>query len=307
MLLDLFRSMRYRGWTKNLLVFGALFFVPGAIAVPMAFGRAILAFIAFSLLASGMYVINDIADIDRDRLHPEKKNRPIASGKIPIPVAVFWAAFLVIMGLGIAAWLDRTPFEVPHFVRNMHLNNSVFLTLVSYLVLTVFYNLGLKRVPILDVLIIATGFVLRAVAGAAVLNVEISQWLLLCTLLLSVYLALAKRRGEILQLGTNASDHRENLAEYSIPLIDQLLAITAATNIISYSLYTFLADSSRGTYLMATIPMVIFGVFRYQALVTIKGEGANPDEILLKDRAIQIDILIWLIAVILIFKFGPHQ
>ena len=306
MLANLFTSMRYRGWTKNLLVFGALFFVPGAIFESGALIRSFLGFIAFCLVASGTYIINDIADIKRDREHPLKKNRPIASGKLTTGIAGAFGIIFIILSFIISIILDRTPFEIVGFYRIAHISYSTTLTLFAYLIMTLLYSLGLKRIPILDVLIIATGFVLRAVAGAAVLNVQISQWLLLCTLLLSVYLALAKRRGEILELGTTAANHRENLADYSIPLIDQFLSITAATNIISYSLYTFLSDYNRGSYLMVTIPMVIFGIFRYQALVTVRGAGANPEEILLKDRPIQIDLLIWLISVVLIMKFGQH-
>jgi len=304
MLLNLLTSMRYRGWTKNLLVFGALFFVPGAIFETGALLRSFMAFAAFCLIASGTYIINDIADKKRDREHPVKKNRPIASGKLPVGIAGVFGTLFIIIGFAISIYLDSVPFEIAGFYRVVHIRNILTFTLLAYLVMTLLYSLGLKRIPILDVLIIAMGFVMRAVAGAAVLNVQISQWLLLCTLLLSVYLALAKRRGEIVELGISAANHRENLADYSIPLIDQFLSITAATNIISYSLYTFLADYNRGSYLMVTIPMVIFGIFRYQALVTIKGAGANPEEILLKDRPIQIDILIWLISVVLILKFG---
>jgi 4-hydroxybenzoate polyprenyltransferase len=304
MIAYLIKSMRYRSWTKNFLVFGALFFVPGAILQGQAVSRSVFVFVAYCLLASGLYIINDVTDIRRDKLHPLKKHRPIASGKLPISAALLFALILFIISFAISIWLDLTAFSIAGFGKIMHIEFGVTLTFLAYFILTMLYTFFLKRISLLDVIIIAIGFVLRAVAGAAALNVEISQWLLLCTFLLSVYLALAKRRGEMLQLGDESANHRENLADYSIPLIEQLLTITAAANIISYSLYTFMADNAAGTYLMATIPMVVFGIFRYQAIVLFKGEGANPEEILLKDRAIQIDILVWLIAVILIFKFS---
>lgn len=304
MIAYLIKSMRYRSWTKNFLVFGALFFVPGAILQSQAVTRSVLVFVAFCLLASGLYIVNDVTDIKRDRLHPLKKNRPIASGKLPVSTALFFAFFLFVASFAISVWLDFTAFTISGFGKIQHIEFGVSLTFFAYFILTMLYTFFLKKISLLDVIIIAIGFVLRAVAGAAALNVEISQWLLLCTFLLSVYLALAKRRGEMIQLGDESANHRENLADYSIPLIEQLLAITAAANIISYSLYTFMADNAAGTYLMATIPMVVFGIFRYQAIVMFKGEGANPEEILLKDRAIQIDLLIWLIAVVLIFKFS---
>ena len=303
MLADLLKSMRYRGWTKNLLVFGALFFVPGAVTQTTAISRSLLAFVGFCLLSSTMYIINDVADINRDRIHPIKKNRPIASGRLSSSNALLFAFFLLFSAFAIAFYLDLASFTIPLFEKVRHVQYGVTITFGAYFILTVLYSIVLKRVPFLDVIIIAVGFVLRAVAGAAALNVEISQWLLLCTFLLSVYLALAKRRGEILELGEDSANHRENLADYSIPLIDQLLSIIAATNIISYSLYTFLADNARGTYLMVTIPMVIFGIFRYQSLIITRNEGANPEEIFLRDRHLQIDILVWLIAVIIAFKF----
>jgi 4-hydroxybenzoate polyprenyltransferase len=296
--------MRYRGWTKNLLVFGALFFVPGAVQQSGAILRSLIAFAGFCALASSTYLINDMKDIHRDRQHPLKKNRPMASGRLSPSIALFSALILVLLAFGISSWLDITAFQISKFEKYRHIAFGVSYTYFGYFILTLLYTFLLKRIPILDVIIIAIGFVLRAVAGAAALNVEISQWLLLCTFLLSVYLALAKRRGELLQMGDDSSKHRENLEDYSIDLINQLLSITAATNILSYSLYTFLADTTRGTSFMFTIPLVVFGVFRYHYLVMKKGEGANPEEVLLKDRHIQIDILIWLIVVILILKLS---
>ncbi|MBU1024261.1 decaprenyl-phosphate phosphoribosyltransferase [bacterium] len=304
MVKDLVQSMRYRSWTKNLLVFGALLFVPGAVMQTEAVTRCVLAFIGFCLLSGGLYIVNDVTDIKRDRNHPLKKNRPIASGRVPTVTALIFALFLFLICFAISAWIDNSPFEVSSFGKVMHVEYSVTITFFAYFILTILYTTILKRISILDVIIIAIGFVLRAVSGAAALNVVISPWLLLCTFLLSVYLALAKRRGELIQLGKDSVNHRDNLAEYSITDIDQFLSITAATNIISYSLYTFIADNARGSYLMVTIPMVIFGIFRYQSLVVRKGEGANPEEILLNDRPLQIDILLWIIAVVLIFKFS---
>ena len=304
MLGDLITSLRYRGWTKNLLVFGALFFVPGAVMQSNAVLRSLAVFVGFCFLASSMYIVNDVRDLKRDREHPLKKNRPIASGRIKSHLALTFSFILLVVAFAIAVWLDITAFEIVEFQRYQHVSFGVSLTYLAYLVLTLLYTFILKRISILDVIIIALGFVLRAVAGAAALNVVISQWLLLCTFLLSVYLALAKRRGEIIQMGDDSSKHRENLADYSINLIDQLLVITASANLLSYSLYTFLADNARGTTLMYTIPLVVFGIFRYQYLVVTKGEGANPEEVLLKDRQIQLDILAWLIAVVLIFIYS---
>lgn len=289
LVVGLFRSLRPRQWTKNLLVFAALLFAQKA-TDPDAVIHAFETFVIFCALAGAMYLINDCMDIERDRLDPVKRNRPLACGILPVPVAV--VAAIVLVG-GALAWavLLAPPL--------------LFEICVAYVVITLSYSFLLKHVLIVDVFCIASGFVLRAVAGAAAIEAEISPWLVICTLLLSLFLALAKRRGELMTLGEDASAHRSILAEYSPQLLDQMISVVTSSTVMSYALYTISDRTVRevgSTNLLYTIPFVIYGIFRYLYLVHEKGFGGHPERALLRDRPLMINILLYaLVAGLIIY------
>jgi len=283
----LLESMRPRQWTKNLFVFAALAFGQrlydtGAVVWSIA------AFISFCFLSSSVYLLNDILDGEQDRLHPTKRNRPIASGRLRVAAAAPAALALAAAGIGLA----------------LPINLRFTLVAAAYLLLNLLYSFGLKHIVILDVLLVAMFFVLRAAGGAAAINVEISHWLLICTLLLALFIALSKRRHELLLLEENASAHRTSLTEYSPYLLDQMIAVVTASTLMAYTLYTVDARTVAefGTrWLMATIPCVIFGIFRYLYLIHQKGEGGDPDRIILSDRPFLVNLLVWvgIVAVVI--------
>jgi 4-hydroxybenzoate polyprenyltransferase len=298
------RAMRPTQWTKNALVLLAVVFARQLLNGPML-GRALIAFGAFSLAASAVYIVNDIADREQDRLHPTKRNRPIASGQLGIPLAI-WTAALCILG---AAALT--------FVLAMRLRGaadpfalwggSAFLftaTLGSYVALNVAYSSWLKHQVLWDVFVIAAGFVLRAVAGAFAAPVPISPWFYLCTMFLALFLALGKRRAELVRLNDGAASHRQNLREYTLLLLDQLLAVVVTCTLITYSLYTFQSDTASHA-LMITIPFVIFGVFRYLYLIYVKSEGDHPDELLWRDRQILAAVVLCVVVIVAVLYGAP--
>jgi 4-hydroxybenzoate polyprenyltransferase len=267
--------MRPRQWTKNLVVFAGLIFSRNIGNWSMQW-KVWATFIAFCAVVGAGYILNDILDRENDRVHPTKKFRPIASGRLGIGKAGMVAASLVIVTLAACYFVD--PY-LPLF-------------LAAYLVLQVAYALLLKHLVIIDVLAISGGFVLRATAGAEVIHVSISAWLLICTMLLALFLALAKRRAELVLLEDEASSHRRNLEHYSIALVDQMTAVTASATLVSYALYTFTVfDQSRG--MMITIPFVLYGIFRYLYLVHKELKGGSPEQILLTDKPLLIDIMLW--------------
>jgi 4-hydroxybenzoate polyprenyltransferase len=230
--------------------------------------KASLAFVAFCAVASAGYLVNDVRDIESDRLHPRKRTRPIAAGQLSPATAQAAAVVLGVVGLLLGIALGWK-----------------FLTILAvYVALTLSYSYLLKRLVILDVLAIAVGFVLRAIAGAFAIAVVISPWLYLCTILGALFLAVNKRRHELLLLGDAAQDHRRSLAGYSVQLLDQMSATATACTVIAYSLYTFTAENlPRNHVMMATIPFVLYGIFRYLYLVYERGEGGNPDEMIVRD------------------------
>jgi len=309
MLVELLKSLRPRQWTKNLLVFGALLFVPGAIEHGGAWGRSILAFVIFSLAASAGYIVNDIRDRDYDRAHPKKKNRPIASGKIPVGAAVAFSILLLIVVIAGSLYLDMVDFILPPPATPLdRIPYAFLLTLVFYIVLTFFYTVYFKNVPIMDVLVLSGGFTLRAVAGAVALRVTISPWLILCTGLLALFLVLGKRRQELIRLQTNCElpstgdeAGRSALAGYTIAMLDQFLMIAASVNVMSYSLYTFSTSGHPDDRLMLTIPFVIYGIFRYYFLIHSRNQGEAPEEVLLKDRPLALCLFLWVISVAILF------
>ena len=286
MILELIKMLRIKQWTKNALVFFALIF-DKQLFQPEALLRTIYGFLLFCLISSAVYIFNDISDIEADRQHPEKKKRPLPSGKLPINIAWVTGIFLVILVLPLSYFLS------PAFA----------VVILAYLLLILAYSKWLKHIPILDVLIIAAGFVLRVHAGVSLITIErFSPWLYVVTTLGALYLGFGKRRAELALLAGNANSHRRVLNGYSIPLLDQYILIVSSTTILAYSLYTFSAPNLPDNHsMMLTIPFVIYGVFRYLYLVQSKHAGGAPEEVLLSDRPLQVTILLWGLAVMGIF------
>jgi 4-hydroxybenzoate polyprenyltransferase len=287
-LLQLLRLLRPHQWLKNGFVFVGLLF-GHAWHSPDKVGQALLAFAAFCLLASGVYVLNDLVDRERDRQHPKKKLRPLASGTVTVPLALVAAALCLTAGLLLAFnGAGRAPW-----------------LFVAYLVLNVAYSLGLKHVVILDVFIIAAGFMLRLLVGTLGLGIAPSQWLLLCGLLLTLFLGFAKRRAELLALTSDSGGHRRVLEHYSSALLDQFITVAAAGTVVSYSLYTVSADTIalHGTSgLIYTLPFVLYGMFRYLFLLHRRGGGGDPAQELLADPHLIIAFLGWLTLVIVLLS-----
>lgn len=276
---SLFLALRPAQWTKNLIVFAALIFgqrlLDGGAVL-----RATVAFLAFCALSGVVYLVNDIVDREHDRQHPLKRLRPIAAGHLPVPLAAGSGVVLAAVALGASAWLGAA-FAVHA---------------VAYVLLQVAYSLFLKRQVILDVLSIAVGFVIRASAGGAAIAVPVSQWLLVCTILLALFLALAKRRHEITLLGDDAARHRAILGEYTPYLVDQMIAVVTASTLMGYAFYTVSSDTVerfQTPWLGLTLPFPIYGIFRYLYLVHRRSQGGSPTELLLADRPLLLCVALW--------------
>ena len=267
-------ALRPRQWSKNLLVFAGIVFA-AKLGDAGRWVEAFAAFAAYCALSSAAYLVNDLRDREQDRLHPVKRQRPIARGELPAQAAVALAAALGVLGVAIGAWLGLGSFGL----------------LAGFAVLQLAYSFGLKHVVLVDVLAIGGLFVIRAAAGAQAVDVPISPWLLVCTALLALFLALAKRRGELVLVGARETPGRPVLEGYSLELVDQLVSVVAASTVIAYSLYTFTARDSKA--LMATIPFVIFGVFRYLLLVHRDDLGEEPEQVLLTDVPILVAVCLW--------------
>jgi len=274
---------RPKQWTKNGFVLAGLVFSGEALEAS-SLVAALLAFAAFCALSGAVYAANDVLDVEEDRKHPTKRNRPVASGLISPRAATVYAVLLGVSGLALAF------FVAP----------GVGVAGIAYLVLQAVYTPILKHQPILDVMSISAGFVLRALAGAAAVAVAISPWLIVCTGLLTLFLGFSKRRHELAVLGDIASVHRKNLREYSVELLDEMMNIMVSATIIAYTMYTFFAHQDR--WMMASIPFVVYGVFRYMLLVHRDG-GGNPDTLLLRDRPLQITLLLWIAVVMTVIYF----
>jgi 4-hydroxybenzoate polyprenyltransferase len=286
LLTSLIISLRPSQWTKNLLVFAALIF-----AVRLFDLSAVLAateaFVIFCGLSGVVYLVNDVMDRESDRRHPLKSRRPIAAGTLPVPVAIGAAAGIAVVAIG-AAFLLGWRFGAVATV---------------YVALQVLYSGPLKHIVIIDVLTIAIGFVLRAIAGAVALDVEISHWLFVCTILLALFIALAKRRHELILLAENAINHRPILGEYSAYLLDQMIAVVTASTLIAYIFYTISPETEQkfGTsWLGLTIPFPLYGIFRYLYLVHRREGGGSPADLLLNDRPLLACVTLWVVAVVLI-------
>ncbi|MDI6768474.1 MAG: decaprenyl-phosphate phosphoribosyltransferase [Anaerolineales bacterium] len=286
MLKALLQTMRPRQWTKNVFIFGALvfdqqLFRPGA-ALETAAG-----FTLFCLISSAVYIFNDLADLEADRQHPQKKQRPLPSGELTTRAA--WAAgsLLLLITLPISYLL------APAFAA----------VVLAYFLMMLAYSKWLKHIPILDVLIIAAGFVLRVHAGVTLITVErFSPWMYVVMTLLALYLGFGKRRAELALLDSGANAQRKALDGYTIALLDQFITIVSGTTIVAYSLYTFFRPEAPGDHtLMLTIPFVVYAIFRYLYLIQVKHAGGAPEDILLSDRPMQIAIMLWGLTVLAVF------
>ena len=282
-------SLRPRQWVKNFFVFAGLIFSQ-SLFTPLVW-PALAAFAIFCALSGAVYLFNDLADMEKDRLHPTKRRRPIASGALSVPAAVALGV-LTLVGSLVAAYALSARFGVVATV---------------YAALLTAYSVWLKHVVILDVLTVAIGFVLRAVAGAAAIGVDISGWLVICTILVALFLALGKRRHEYLTLHGDAAAHRPILAEYSESFLDQMVAVVTASTVTAYALYTMSPDTVakfHTRWLPLTLPFVLYGVFRYLYLLYRRELGGNPSDLLLSDHALLINTVLWMVALLLII-YGP--
>lgn len=279
MLKELMISMRPKQWYKNLVIFIGIVFSLNLVN-PQMWLNVILAFIIFCMFSGSEYVINDILDIERDRKHPRKCRRPIAYGKLKVPHALLFVIILLSVAVSGAYFINR----------------QFLIISITYLLLILFYSIFLKHLIIVDLLVISTGFVIRAVAGCLAIIVSVSPWLIICGFLLALFLALGKRRHELILLSDDTKNHRRTLENYSSEILDQMINITTGALIMSYSLYTFLVDNA---YMMLTIPFAIYGLFRYLFLVHSRNIGGEP-ETLFRDKGMLISMVLWSVLVILI-------
>ncbi|MDA0335979.1 MAG: decaprenyl-phosphate phosphoribosyltransferase [bacterium] len=290
MILPLLRSIRPRHWVKNAVVLAAVMFSEHLLDVDYLL-RSLAAAGVFVLLSSAVYLINDLADIDADRLHPDKASRPIASGDLPRSVAITAAIALLMGGLSSAKLLHA----------------DFALVALVYVALNLAYSLGLKRAALVDILMVATGFLLRAVGGAIVIEVDISTWFIACTFTLTLFLAAAKRRGELVRLDADAPLHRVSLGAYDVGFLDQIMSVLASATLLCYALYAMGVGEGGITasrQMQWTIPFVLYGVLRYMYLVH-RGVGDDPTALLWRDRALQVNLLLWG-AVSMGLVYGAH-
>src|SRR5579862_8791887 len=282
----LVETLRPQQWVKNGFVFAALIFSQSLTRWDRC-RQVLLAALIFCLVSSATYVLNDILDAPEDRNHPSKKLRPIASGRVSATAAGIMG--VILGGTGLIAALK--------------LNRGFFGIVVAYLAINILYSSFLKRIALLDVFIVASGFLLRVIAGGLVIKVAISPWLIVCTTLLALFIALSKRRHELVLLGRHASDHRANLADYSPYFLDQLISIVTASTVVTYALYTLSPDVQNkfpGKRLEITIPFVLFGIFRYLHLIHHHEQGGNPTRSLFTDPVLLSVVLLWSVSVVLI-------
>jgi 4-hydroxybenzoate polyprenyltransferase len=276
-------SLRPQQWTKNLVVFAGVIFSQQLLTARIWLACA--AFAIFCLLSGAIYMLNDVADVDRDRLHPAKRHRPVASGALSRPAALAIGVVLLLACL----------------VLGFGMSVRFGLVATSFALLLTAYTFWFKHMVILDVLVLAIGFVLRAVAGAIAVNVDISGWLLICTLLVALFLALGKRRHESLSLRGDAADHRPILAEYSEGFLDQMIAVVTACTVIAYALYTMSPETVARFHtrlLPLTLPFVLYGISRYLYLLYHRELGGNPSDLVLSDRALLVNTLLWMLVVL---------
>jgi 4-hydroxybenzoate polyprenyltransferase len=287
---NIFISLRPKQWSKNLIIFAGIAFSHNLFVYPMLL-KVLLAFGLFCVLSGSVYLINDVLDLEKDKKHPRKAHRPLASGKISSPFAMGLAVVLALFSL----------------TASFYLNQFFGATALSYFALLTLYTVLLKHLVIIDVMTIALGFVLRAIAGAVVIDVAISPWLFVCTILLALFLGISKRRHELAVLEVEAVNHRKILQEYNIPLLDQMIAVVTSSTVVAYSLYTMSAETRTklGTpYLALTIPVVLYGLFRYLYLIYSKQQGGSPSELLLNDKPLLICVGLWGLLVVGLVYWG---
>jgi 4-hydroxybenzoate polyprenyltransferase len=289
MIKQLFRAMRPRQWIKNGLIFAALIFDQQLFDLnPLL--RTVAGFILLCMGASAVYLINDIVDLEQDRKHPIKRHRPLPAGLLSVDVARIAAGLLFILAPGIG----------------FALNTSFGAILLSYMTLNLFYSFWLKHVPIIDVLVLSTGFVLRVALGVTLITVQrFSPWLYMCTTLLALFIGFGKRRAEMVLLSSEANSHRRVLDGYTIPLLDQIIVIVSGTTIVAYSLYTFSAENlPSNNSMMLTIPFVLYGIFRYLYLIHVENAGGAPEELVLTDRPLMATFVFWGLSAVAILYLG---
>jgi 4-hydroxybenzoate polyprenyltransferase len=289
-IVEFFKSIRPQQWLKNLFIFAPLIFSENIFNRSMLF-QTLLAFVVFCLLSGALYILNDLKDIEEDRLHPIKSKRPLAAGELKKRQAIAAFVILSFISLLLASWV----------------NEEFLWVCLLYFFLQIAYSFALKHVVILDVFIVASGFFLRVIAGAVAIQVQISPWLLICTTLLALFLAFGKRRHEILLLDEEALNHRPILKEYSPYLLDQMISVVTASTVIAYCLYTISGETIEkfGTNkLILTVPFVLYGIFRYLYLIHQKAEGGTPETLILKDHPLLLDIFLWIVSAALIIYFG---
>lgn len=281
-------SVRPQQWIKNLLIFAPLVFSQKITDITLI-SKTGIAFMSFCLLTGAVYLFNDLKDIDKDRLHPVNKNRPIAADRLKPASATFILVILAICGLVSAFVLDR----------------RFFLIGLVYLLIQAGYSLHFKHVVILDVLVVSSGYLIRVVGGALAIHVAVSSWILICTGFLALFLTLAKRRHELVVLAEGASNHRPILAEYSVILLDQMISVVTAATLIAYCLYAISEDTTARFHtrnLIITVPFVLYGLFRYLYLIYRKEGGGTPETLLLKDKSLLLDIFLWIASIVLILR-----
>jgi len=292
MIKNIIRAMRPHQWTKNFFIYAALIFSQNIFNLPLLL-KTTIAFSAFCLISSALYIFNDLKDLEEDKLHPLKSKRPIASGKIKKSTAILVIIVLSLLGFSAA----------------FALNKNYFIITLVYFLLQVSYSIKLKHIVILDVFVVALGFLIRVVAGGLAIEVSLSSWLLICTILLALFLALSKRRHELVLLEDEASEHRPILEEYSPYLLDQMIAVVTASTVIAYCLYTISEETVTKfgtTNLIFTVPFVLYGIFRYLYLIHQKSEGGSPEALLVKDKPLLIDIFLWIGAAVVILYLSAR-
>jgi len=299
------RAMRVSQWSKNGFVLLALVFAR-RLSDSTPLGRTLIAFVAFCFASSAVYIINDLADRERDRIHPRKRLRPIASGELSLRGAAITLMVCLCVAAGLVALLTFTakPDIADPFRRWGGSQILFVLTMLSYMAINIAYSFWLKHLVIWDVFVIAAGFVLRALAGAFVIPVPISTWFYVCMTFLALFLALGKRRSELIRLTDQAVIHRQNLRHYSLGLLDQLIGIVVTAMLLTYCLYTFQGENSNHN-LMLTIPVVLFGTFRYLYLMYARAEGDQPDEVLWRDPQIMGAVIVYVVFVVTLLYAIP--
>jgi 4-hydroxybenzoate polyprenyltransferase len=286
---ELFKAVRPQQWIKNLFVFAPLIFSQNVLHQALVL-RAALAFLAFCLISSAVYLLNDLRDIEEDRQHPLKAHRPLASGRLKRSSAVAALAIIAPAGFLVALLVNRS---------------FVFIAL-GYFALQIAYTLWLKHVVILDVFVVAAGFLIRVVAGGFAIHVYLSSWLLICTTLLALFLAMGKRRHEIVLMEGRAASHRPILKEYNIYLLDQMISVVTASTLLAYCLYTISEETVTkfGTRnLIFTVPFVLYGIFRYLYLIHQKAEGGTPESLIIRDKPLLLAIVLWIAVAAAVLNF----